>query len=585
MTNMPSDRSSSVDSALVRTRGAWLHVGVFSSIVNTLMLTGSLYMIQVYDRVLASRSVPTLVGLSLLALAAFTLQGVLDALRLRVLGRIGAIVDAELAPAVARAGVVLPLRGLGPAEALQPIRDLDAVRAFLSGLGPTALLDMPFMPVFLFGCYLLHPWLGAMALAGALIVLGLTYWTERLSRPPMAVLGKAAGERTVLMDAGRANAEVIAAMGMGQAYHARVLEAHDRVVGGTLMLGQATGGVAAMAKTVRFILQSASLGLGAYLVILGELSPGAMIGTSILMSRALAPIELAVANWKGFVAAREGLARLRRVLPLLAEPSQAVDLPLPSRTVDVRDVIVVAPGTQKPILQGVSLALKAGQAVGLIGPSGSGKSTLARALVGVWPAARGEIRMDGALIGQWSRARLGTAIGYLPQDVELFDGTIADNISRFTATGDSEAVLHAARLAGAHEMIVSYPEGYTTRIGEGGMALSGGQRQRIALARALYGDPFLVVLDEPNSSLDAEGNEALTRAVRTVKARGGVVVVITHRAAGLAAVDLVGAMTGGRMQAFGLRDEVLKAVMPQGARRPPGPVTALAGRAKAGGEA
>lgn len=546
-----------VNAALGATRADWVHVGIFSAAVNLLMLTGSLYMLQVYDRVLTSRSTATLVGVSLIALAAFLLQGVLDAARLRLLSRIGGRVDEALAPLVARAVTVFPLRGIAPGEVMQPMRDLDSLRGFLSGLGPTALIDMPFMPLFLAGCFLLHPWLGLLALGGAVAIVGLTLATERRTKPLSLDLARSSSERNALAEAARRNAEAIAGLGMEKNFARRYGAAHGRVVADMLAIAEAGSGLGAAARTFRFILQSAVLGLGAYLAIRGEMSAGAMIAASIMTSRALAPIEVALTNWKGFVAARQAAARLSAMLPHAEQAARQLALPAPTRAVQVVDLAVGAPGARRVIIQGVGFELKAGQGVGVIGPSGSGKSTLARALVGIWPAARGEVRLDGARLEQWESASLGRHLGYLPQDVELFDGTIAENIARLDPAFTSDAVIRAAQAAGAHEMIVSFPAGYETRIGEGGAALSGGQRQRIALARALYGDPFLIVLDEPNASLDADGDTALTEAVRAARARGAVVVVVTHRPAGLAGVDLVAAMAEGKLRAFGPREEVL----------------------------
>ncbi len=572
-----------VSRALKATRADWLHVAVFSTAVNLLMLTGSIYMLQVYDRVLSSRSIATLVMLSLIVLAAFVLQGVMDAFRLKLLSRIGAKVDEELSPLTARATVLLPIKGAKPAEAMQPMRDLDSLRGFLSSLGPTALIDMPFMPLFILATFVLHPWLGWLAVVGGVLILCLTLWTERRSAAPAMALMRSGAERAQLAEGGRRNAEVIRALGMGGAFAARFQRVHSRHVADNLLLADAASGIGALARIFRFGLQSAVLGLGAYLVIKGEMGPGAMIAASILTSRALAPIELAVAHWKGFVAARQGYQRLKAVTPHLVAGDKDLALPKPSRALQVSDVVVAPPGSQRVIVQGVSFEMKAGQALGLIGPSGSGKSSLARALVGVWPALRGAVKLDGARLEQWEPEQLGGFLGYLPQDVELFDGSIAENIARFDSAMTSESVLAAAKAAGAHDLIVSFPEGYDTAIGEGGAALSGGQRQRLALARAMYGDPFMVVLDEPNASLDAEGDEALTRAIQAVKARGGICVVITHRPSGLAAVDLVGAMAGGKMQAFGPREEILQQMMRRGgmaaARRPQGPG---AGQAPAG---
>ncbi|WP_296573095.1 type I secretion system permease/ATPase [Phreatobacter sp.] len=545
-------------------RGDWFHVAVFSAFVNVLMLTGPLYMLQVYDRVLASRSIQTLVALSLIALAAFLLQGALDALRLKLLSRIGAKIDRELSPLAGRAVVTLPLMGAKPGAPQQPIRDLDALRSFLGSLGPTALLDMPFMPLFLAACFLLHPLLGWLTVAGGVVILALTWLTDRKSAGPTRDVTVSGAERMSIAESGRRNAEAIRALGMTSAFSARHQKAHDGHVRDGLALSDAASGIGAYAKVVRFGLQSAVLGLGAWLVVRGELTPGAMIAASILTSRAMAPIELAVAHWKSFVAARQGYQRLKSIAVHLQDQDKAIELPRPHKSLQVSEATVAAPGSQRIIVHGVSFQLKAGQAVGLVGPSGSGKSTLARGLVGVWPLVGGAVRLDGARLDQWHPEQLGRALGYLPQDVELFDGTVAENIARLDPAMTSDAVLKAAAAAGAHDMIVGLANGYDTVIGERGTALSGGQRQRIALARALYGDPFLVVLDEPNASLDNEGDEALTDAIRAVKARGGICVVVTHRQSGLVAVDMVGVMALGQLQAFGPCDEVMQKL-----RRPP----------------
>jgi ATP-binding cassette subfamily C protein len=559
---------SPVRRAFRATRVEWVHIGVFSAAVNLLMLTGSLYMLQIYDRVLSGRSLETLIWLSLIVLVAYVLQGVLDGVRLRMLGRVGASFDEALSPLVARATVALPLRGASPSDAMQPMRDLDTIRAFLSSLGPTALLDMPFVPIFLAGCFLLHPWVGWFALAGALVVIALTLLTEKVSKEPSRALSISGANRLVLAEAGRRNAEAVAALGMTGAYVERFNAAHARHIDDHLKLTEGTARISAAAKIARSLLQSLILGLGAWLVIRGEMSGGAMIAASIMMSRALAPVELAVANWRGFVAARQGGQRLNFALAHVGEKEKALDLPAPERHLEITDLAVAAPNTQRILVQGVSLNLKAGQALGLIGPSGSGKSSLARAFVGIWPPLQGAIRLDGAKIEQWSRQALGRSLGYLPQDVELFDGTVADNIARFDSGMTSDGVMEAAQAAGAHAMILGLADGYDTVIGDRGTVLSGGQRQRIALARALYGKPFLVVLDEPNASLDADGDDALTHAVKGVKARGGIVIVITHRQSGIAAADVLGVMDQGRLTAFGPRDEVLqKVAQAQKARR------------------
>jgi ATP-binding cassette subfamily C protein PrsD len=562
-----------VSAALRGTSRAWIHVAVFSTIVNLLMLTGSIYMMQVYDRVLASRSVATLVGVSIIALAAYALQGWLDHIRLQMLGRIGAAVDAELAPLTVRAAMSAPVNGANPTDALQPFRDLAALRTFLGSLGPTALIDIPFAPVFLLVCFMLHPWLGWLAISGMLMIVGLTVLTERFSAAPGKRVAQSGSTQFAMLETGRRNAEAISALGMSGSFSERFDLIHARHVDDYMQLSQTTGRVNSFAKMFRLTLQSAVLGLGALLVIRGEMSGGSMLAASVLTSRALAPVELAVAHLKVFIAARQGYARLKAILPEHEASRRALSLPAPSRTISVEDVTLNPPSSRRFIVMSVRFQLSAGQSLGLIGPSGSGKSSLARALVGIWQPARGAVRLDGALMTQWDGDNLGRSIGYLPQDVELFPGTIAENIARFDPEATSDDILAATAIAGAHDMIVALPEGYETVVGEGGAALSGGQRQRIALARALYGDPFLVVLDEPNSSLDADGDNALAAAIQSVKARRGVVIVITHRPSGLSAVDLVGVMNEGRLQAFGPRDEVLAATtrsepMPERAPRP-----------------
>lgn len=561
--------------ALRRRFGDLGWVGLFSSAINLLMLTGSLYMLQVYDRVLTSRSVETLVVLSLLALAAFALQGGLDVLRARMLSRIGARIDEDLAPAAFRAATLLPLLGAAAAEALQPVRDADQLRNFLGGNGPAALFDMPFMPIFVAGCFLLHPLLGWCAVAGAAMIIGLTGLTEMFVRRRAGEANALGLKRQVFVDAARRHAEAIGAMGMGPAMSARWRLLSDTARSAAVSASDRLADLGGTARFFRMILQSAILGLGAYLAIRQEISGGAMIAASIMASRALAPIETAIANWRGFVAAREAYKRLNLSLPDPGE-SVAVDLPAPSKSLQLEAASVVAPGRSEPILTNAGLRLVAGSGLAIIGPSGSGKSSLARALVGLWPLAMGEVRLDGAALGQWGRERLGPHIGYLPQDLALPDGTIAETIARFSANGSSEAVIRAARAAGAHELIVSLPDGYGTRIGDGGAFLSAGQRQRLGLARALYGDPFLVVLDEPNSNLDAEGDEALSRAIAGVRQRGGIAIIVTHRPSTLTSVDQVALVMDGTIKLVGAREDVLRQLS-----QPAAPMHVVAGgRAK-----
>jgi ATP-binding cassette, subfamily C, type I secretion system permease/ATPase len=549
---------SEVWSALNSLKGAGWSMAVISGTVNLLALTGAFYMLQVYDRVLLSKSVPTLVALSMLALGLYVFQGALEVARAQLLVRIGGRVDRRLMGSAHSAAMRLALRGRRGVEAHQPVRDVDNVRSFLGGQGPIAILDLPWMPLYVTFVFLLHPMLGIVTLVGAIGLIGITLWTERLAREPTRALVAAATQRSGLVEAATRNAEVLRAMGFGHRALSRFSTSSDRHLAAQEKLSDLTGGFAAVSRVVRLMLQSALLGLGAYFVILGEMSAGAIIACSIAASRAYAPIEIAISNWKGFVAARQSAERLETALHDERAGEQPMELPPPVESLKVERINVAVPDTSQPVVKQVSFELHAGQALALIGQSAAGKSTLARALVGVWETGRGSVRLDGAAIERWSEQQLGRAIGYLPQDVELFEGTIKENISRFDDAATAKEVIAAARGAGVHEMILRLPQGYETRVGERGAGLSAGQRQRVALARALYGAPFLVVLDEPNSNLDAEGEAALTRAIKGVRERGGIVVVIAHRPGVLAAVDLVGIMDRGQLKAFGPRDEVLR---------------------------
>ncbi len=559
---------SELGTALLACRSAFIGVGVMSLVINVLYLTGSFFMLEIYDRVLPSRSVPTLVGLLVLAGGLYAVQGVLDVIRSRVLVRIGSALDEMLSGRVYDIVVRLPLLAGNRAEGLQPLRDLDNIRAFLSGMGPGALFDLPWLPLYLAICFAFHPLIGLTALVGAIILIALTVLTEYLTTRPMKHAAGLAMRRQDLALASRRNAEVLVAMGMagrvGKAWddsNRDYLKSHARV-------SDVAGGLGAIAKVLRMMLQSAVLGVGAWLVINQQATAGIIIAGSILSARALAPVDLAIAHWKGFVAARQSWHRLNRLLGMIPAASVPTLLEPPRGRLAVEALSVAPPGEQKAVVQDISFTLEAGHGVGVIGPSGSGKSSLVRALVGVWQPLRGKVRLDGAALDQWSPEVLGRHVGYLPQDVELFSGTIAQNIARFEDNANAEDIIAAARQARVHDLIIGMRDGYDTQVGEQGSVLSAGQAQRIALARALYGNPFLVVLDEPNSNLDSDGDAALNAAILSVRARGGVVVVVAHRPVGIESVDQVLVLRDGRAQAFGPKEAVLNQVLQRPAATP-----------------
>jgi ATP-binding cassette subfamily C protein len=561
MAGVSGVRRSELGDALRSCRSAFIGVALMSFMINLLYLTGSIFMLEVYDRVLPSRSVPTLVGLVILAAGLYIAQGVLDLIRGRILIRVGTALDETLNARVFETVVRLPLMAGGRNEGLQPLRDLDNVRSFLSGMGPGAFFDLPWLPFYLAICFAFHVMIGVTALIGAVILVTLTVATEFMSRAPAREAMGLAARRNDLAATSRRNAEVLVAMGMTGRLTRRWTEANENYLTGNQRASDVAGGLGAIAKVMRMTLQSAVLAVGAYLVIHQEATAGIIIAGSILSARALAPVDLAIAHWKSFVAARQSWYRLNQLLEALPAQSRPTQLQDPAKRLSVEGVSVVPPSDQKVIVQDVTFALDAGSGLGVIGPSGSGKSSLVRVLVGVWQPLRGKVRLDGAALDQWSSDVLGRHVGYLPQDVELFAGSVAQNICRFDPDADSNSIIAAAKEAGVHEMIIKMRDGYDTQIGEQGTALSAGQAQRVALARALYGDPFLIVLDEPNSNLDTEGDEALTRAVRAARERGAIVVVVAHRPIGIEAVDQILVLRDGRMQAFGAKETVLGQVL------------------------
>lgn len=552
---------SEISAALKGCRNAFIGIAIFSALVNVLYLSGSLYMLEIYDRVLPSRSIPTLIGLTIVIAALYAFQGGFDLIRRRLLMRAGERLDEVLSPRLYDVTLRLPLRAPDTASTMQPLRDLDTIRSFLVGGGPTALFDIPWLPFYIAICFAFHFWLGITALIGAIVLVALTLLTEVATRKPVLEGARQALARARIAETSRRNAEVIISMGMAPRLHSRWQAINRAFLDNQRGSGDLVSDLGAVSRMLRMLLQSSVLAVGAWLVINQQASAGIIIAGSIMSSRALAPVDFAIANWKGFVAARQSKQRLDKLLRLIPETATPMPLPSPVSSLVVEAVAAAPPEKQKFVLNDIHFSLKAGNGLGVIGPSASGKSTLARLLVGAWTAQRGTIRLDGATLDQWSSEALGKNIGYLPQDVDLLEGTVAENIAAFDPSAKSENIVAAAQAARVHDLIVRLPDGYDTAIGEQGTSLSAGQQQRIALARALYGEPFLVVLDEPNSNLDAEGEDALTQSILSIRKRGGIAIVIAHRPSALAGVDMMLALNDGRQIAFGTKEEVAAKVL------------------------
>lgn len=541
----------------LRCRGMLVAVIVFSFFINLLMFVGPLYMLQIYDRVLSSRSEVTLIVITALAIGLLIAYGFLEGVRSRILVRAGVNIDNMMASEVFK----VAFRGhvLRPGQAYtQSLRDVDNMREFISGAGIIAFCDAPWVPVFIAACFFLHPLLGVVALIGALLIFALALTNELATRRILSEASGASVEASTYVSASIRNAETVHAMGMSNAMLGRWEQAHRKVLALQARASDRAGSIIGAFKTVRMSLQIAILGVGAYLVIHGNLTPGSMIAASILMGRALSPVEAAVGQWKQFVGARTAWKRVQTILNTVPSENSGMSLPAPQGKIDLESVAVVPPGGRGPTLKGVTLSIEPGEVVAVIGPSGAGKSSLARAIVGVWPVAQGSVRIDGSDIMHWNADELGQFIGYVPQEVELFAGTVAENIARF-GNVESDEVIRAAKMSGAHEMIQRLPDGYDTMIGDGGRTVSGGQRQRIALARALHGSPSVIVLDEPNASLDTEGEAALTDAIRAARSSGSTVIIISHRTALLGHVDKVAVIVDGTLRRFGEPDQVLNA--------------------------
>lgn len=570
------NRNLSVADAIRTCRSAFWGIFVISAVLNILMLTGPIFMLQVYDRVLSSSSVPTLVVLSVITLSLYLFSGMLDILRSKALLRISMRVYTRLCNPSLRANIRLPVLLGSKGSGVHPGRDLDTIRRFLGSQGPASIFDLPFMPLYFALVFIMHSALGYLALAGGALIFVLVICNEFASRSPTKEVGMRTAAQSKIMDSARRNSEVVNAMGMLGRLSDRFSEMVEPYYFSQQMATDRSNFYSSVIKLLRMILQSAMLALGAYLAIKQEISGGVMIASSIIMARAIAPIEQAVGQWPSFIACRQAAGRLNQVLLQCDVDKGLEGLPLPRQELTVQDAATSAPGEPLVLLQGVEFSLQAGDGLGIIGGSGSGKTSFARALVGVWPVLKGAIRLDGSTIDQWSDQDRGRFIGYLPQDVELFEGTVAENIARFDKNADVVAIVAAAKMAGIHNLIAGLPEGYNTMIGEAGARLSAGQRQRVGLARALFGNPFLVVLDEPNSNLDVEGEQALSRAMMDIRERGGIVVVVAHRASALAAVNKVLIIQNGQQVAFGDKDQILSNVSMLSGSQQPGKVVANA---------
>ncbi len=559
---------SEIAEALHISRKAFIGVAVFSFFINLLMLVSPIYMLQVYDRVLSSRSENTLVALTVLAIGLVLLMSLLDLLRTQVLVRIGVRFDdylgERLFAAICRVTIRSPESGQ-----VQALRDLDSVREFLTGQGLFAFFDAPWVPFFIGLVFLFHPLLGLVALVGALVLFCLALITEYATRHPLRNAGAMNIGAVRFADVTLRNAEALTAMGMLPQMLRRWRGSHGQVMALQATASDRAGVLSAFTKFWRIALQIAILGVGAYLVLLDEITAGVMVAASIVMGRGLAPVELAVGVWKQFVAVRSSYGRLTSLLAAVPPEPAKMPLPPPQGNIAVDRATVVPPGSKTPSLKAVSFSIGAGQLIGVVGPSAAGKSSLARLLVGVWPPYGGAVRLDGAELSSWTPEALGPHIGYLPQDIELFEGTVAENIARFGEI-DPEAVIEAARCAGVHDLILQLPDGYDTSIGARGLTLSAGQRQRIALARALYRYPSLIVLDEPNSNLDSEGEAALAEALQRLRSHAVTAVIISHRPNILASVDRILVLRDGMVQQYGSRDEILAAIRrPQAVPSPP----------------
>lgn len=544
--------------ALSGAKRAILGIAALSACINVLVLGGSIYMMLVYDRVLPSQSIATLAGLLVLVLAVYAFQAGFEILRANMLGDVAADLSASLRPRVSYLEHRMSIEDPGEAAANSPLRDLEQIQSFIAGPGPAALIDLPWIVFFLLILSMLHIWLGVTAVVGALILVGMTWMTDKINRNAVRRLTGLALRRNRVQEMQRSHAEVIAALGM-----------RDRLIGAAFKtalefssnqreLNELNTRFAVITRTLRMVLQSVILTVGALLVLAGSATGGVIFASAILSGRALAPVDQAIGQWRGFVGARDSWARLDALLMNAPEVPARITLPAPTKDLRVEALTSGPPGVERPTVEDITFQVRAGTVLGIIGASAAGKSSLVRTIVGAWPAKEGKIRFDGAASDQWDADDLGKHMGYLPQSVEMFGGTVAFNIARCDPDASSEDIIAAAEVAGVHDLILALPGGYQFEVGEGGRNLSAGQRQRIGLARAMFGNPFLIVLDEPNSNLDAMGEVALIHSIRRQQQRGAIVLVVAHRRHVLEATTDLMVLDGGKIRDFGPRDQVLQ---------------------------
>lgn len=554
------DPSHDIDAALLRYRSLFWVITLFSGVINLLTVVPAIYMMQVFDRVMASRNETTLLVLTVLALGLFLLSSLVEWIRGQVMIKMSVGIDLDLGERLFGAAFQRSLKEHN-ANPAQVMSDLNALRQFLTGPALIALLDLPWMPIFLIVTALLHPWLGLFTLTGALILFALAIWNENATREGLDEANQISVQSATYVNSTLQNAEVIQAMGMLGSLQKRWSNLQQRLIGAQTTASDKAARISTITRLVRTAWQSLAMGLAMLLILEGQITAGVMMAAGFLISKAMLPAEQAIGSWKQLDNAKASYKRLSLLLQDFPRKVDRMDLPAPSGAMKIERLVIVPPGAKRPALNGVDMLLSKGEVLAIIGPSASGKSSLARAMVGVWVATHGSIRLDGADISQWDAEALGPHIGYLPQDIELFDGSVAENISRFGST-DPAKVIDAATLAGIHQMILRFPQGYDTPLGPAGLGLSGGQKQRIALARALYGNPALLVLDEPNSNLDDAGEAALVAAIDALRKHGSTVVLVTHRPNVLAVVDKLLVLQEGTQKMFGPRDQVLKALLP-----------------------